>query len=84
MIVVSTVRCEIGCVDSAFASRAAEWAQSFHAGVSAWLEEGCACLSSGEHCEHQLRAIWLSSLANERLHARAARQRDGALAALMQ
>jgi hypothetical protein len=82
--VVSTVRCEVGCVDSAIALRAAEWAQAFHCGVTVQLDSGHALLSSDVHAEDQLRAIWLSSLANERLHARAARQRAGALAALME
>jgi hypothetical protein len=82
--VVTTVRCDIGCLDSAIASRAAEWAQAFHPAITASLGEGCAILSSAEHSKNQLQAIWLSSLANERLHARAASRRSAALAALMQ
>jgi len=82
--VVSTVRCELGSADAASACRAAEWAQAFHPGVTARLESGFAVLSSAKHSDDGLRAIWLSSLANERLHACAASRRADALAALVQ
>jgi hypothetical protein len=82
--VVSTICCELGGTEPAISCGAAEWAQAFHVGVTVQLDSGHALLSSDVHSEDQLRAIWLSSVANERLHARAARQRAGALAALME
>jgi hypothetical protein len=63
---------------------AVTWAEAFHPAVSVRLENGSAFLSSAEHSEDQLRAVWLSSLANERLHVRAATRRAAALAALVQ
>jgi hypothetical protein len=82
--VAGNVCCEVGAIGSSIAMRAAEWAQAFHPSVSIRLEGKYAHLSSAEHSEDQLRAIWLSSLANERLHARAATWRAAALMALMQ
>lgn len=81
---VSTICCDVGDLDPAIAQRVGEWAQAFHHGVTVRCDADLAHLSSTEHSEDQLRAIWLSSLANERLHARAATWRAATLAALVQ
>jgi hypothetical protein len=82
--VVSTIRCELGSIDLAIACPAAKWAQAFHPSLTVQLDSAEAVLSSAGHSEDQLRAIWLSSLANERLHASAASRRTAALATLVQ
>jgi hypothetical protein len=82
--VVCGICFDVRSVDPALARRAAAWAQAFHPPVGVRLEDGCAHIWSAEHSDDALRSIWLSSLANERLHASAAIWRATTLAALVQ
>lgn len=74
---MAEIRCPIGTLDRDVARAAATWVSSFHPEASVVIEGETALVASKSHTVSELRAIWLSALANERfLGDRLAMRRD--------
>jgi hypothetical protein len=80
---VTIIHCEVALESEALATRAAEWAPAFYPDLEISLEAGRVTVASDSRSEGELRLIWRSALANEKLLLRGAAQRAAVLAALV-
>ncbi|HWT31300.1 MAG TPA: hypothetical protein VN240_09785 [Propylenella sp.] len=80
---VSLIRCDVAPDAQALAASAAEWAQAFYPDVDITREAGSVALACESRGEGELRLIWRSALANDKLFAGGAAQRAAVLDALV-
>jgi hypothetical protein len=74
--------CDAGA-DAGLAEQAARWAEGFHPPLRVTLQNGEVTLWSDVHSQAELRAIWRSSLLNEKLTADGTRHRAAVIEALV-